>query len=151
MFGTSVSIRGNYAIVGAWADDHFSGSAYLFKWDGETWNSQVKLIASDRADNDDFGWSVSISTDYAIVGAYCDDVKEYNTGSAYIFQNFCSGADLNGDCKTDFIGYAILASWWIDNLCGVGYGWCSGSDYDKSGTVDSLDAATFTRYWLEDI
>jgi hypothetical protein len=88
-FGWSVSISGDLAIVGAWGDDDKgidSGSAYIFRWDGTAWVQQQKLLASDGAADDWFGWSVSISGDYAIVGAYRDDDKEYDSGSAYIFK-----------------------------------------------------------------
>ena len=51
-----------------------------------------KLLASDAANSDQFGASVSISGDYAIVGAYGNDDSESNSGSAYIFKK---GADGN--------------------------------------------------------
>ena len=35
----------------------------------QNWDEVVKAVASDRAANDMFGYSVSISGDYAIVGA----------------------------------------------------------------------------------
>jgi len=75
-FGDSVSISGDTAIVGAPRDDDagsFSGSAYVFVKNGATWTQQAKLTASDAAVNDFFGFSVSISGDTAIVGAFFDD------------------------------------------------------------------------------
>jgi hypothetical protein len=89
MFGISVSISGDYAIVGAYADDDMgslSGSAYIFKRDGTNWIQQAKLTASDGTAGDQFGVSVSISGDYAIVGACLDDVNYTDSGSAYIFK-----------------------------------------------------------------
>ena len=80
-FGSSVSISGDTAIVGAKGDD----SAYIFVRSGETWVQQAKLIASDVERKDYFGSSVSISQDYAIVGAYGDDDAGESSGSAYIF------------------------------------------------------------------
>jgi len=85
LFGTSVAISGDYAIVGASKDDDngtFSGSAYIFRRDGVNWIEEKKLIASDGALDALFGYSVSISRDYVIVGAYGDD----GNGSAYIFR-----------------------------------------------------------------
>ncbi|MBK9744338.1 MAG: hypothetical protein IPO94_15920 [Saprospiraceae bacterium] len=53
---------------------------------GNSWTQQAKLIASDGAGDDRFGSSVSISGDYAMIGAYFDDVGDNsNQGSAYIF------------------------------------------------------------------
>ncbi len=84
LFGQSVSIDGDYAIVGANGNDD-GGSAYIFKRSGTTWSQQAKLTASDAAQNDDFGTSVSISGDYAIVGAHANDDGGSYSGSAYIF------------------------------------------------------------------
>jgi len=88
-FGYSVSISGDYVIVGALGADGSgasSGSAYIFKRDGTTWSQQAKITASDGAADDRFGYSVSISGDYVIVGAYCDDDHGYYSGSAYIYK-----------------------------------------------------------------
>jgi hypothetical protein len=88
LFGRSVSISGDLAIVGADGDDDkgsHSGSAYIFRRDGTSWVQQQKLTASDGAAGNWFGWSVSISGDYAIVGAIDDDDKGSASGSAYIF------------------------------------------------------------------
>ena len=82
-FGSSVSISGDYAIVGAPYDDTYTGSAYIFKREGTVWTQQAKLTAGDGEEDDEFGTSVSISGDYAVVGAWGDD---YYTGSAYIFK-----------------------------------------------------------------
>ena len=93
-FGWSVSISadGVYAVIGAYFDDvganNDQGSAYIFVRSGTSWTQQAKLVASDGAANDWFGWSVSISADgaYAVIGAYFDDVGANSTqGSAYIF------------------------------------------------------------------
>ena len=84
-FGYSVSISGDYAIIGAWGDfdgGSWSGSAYIFFRDGESWIGQAQLTASDAAAGERFGLSVSISGDYAIVGTYGADNWR---GSAYIF------------------------------------------------------------------
>jgi hypothetical protein len=86
-FGWSVSIDGDYAIIGAPGDDdngEHSGSAYIFTRSGNTWTEQDKLLASDGEDGDSFGISVSIDGDYAIIGAHDDDNGE-DSGSAYIF------------------------------------------------------------------
>ena len=87
-FGTSVSIDGDFAIVGAPYDDdegENSGSAYIFVREGEEWFQQQKLIANDAAAGNFFGWSVSIDGGYVIIGAYQDDDDGGGSGSAYIF------------------------------------------------------------------
>jgi uncharacterized protein (DUF2345 family) len=82
-FGVSVSLSGDYAIVGAAGDNDTKGSAYIFKRNGETWTEQAKLTGSDCDSNVWFGESVSLSGDYVIVGASGDDGEK---GSAYIFK-----------------------------------------------------------------
>jgi hypothetical protein len=88
-FGWSVAISGNYAIVGAQGDDdngESSGSAFIFELSNGTWTEKQKLLASDGATYDSFGRSVAISGNYAIVGAYADDDKGNNSGSAFSFE-----------------------------------------------------------------
>gem|GEM_PF-930337 len=93
-FGVSVSVSGDYAIVGSYRDDdkgYWSGSAYIFEKPIDGWvnmTETVKLTASDGATGDLFGNSVSISGDYAIVGAYVDDDNGTDSGSVYIFKRF---------------------------------------------------------------
>ena len=59
-------------------------SVYIFVLEGTSWSQQAKLTASDGVANDNFGWSVSLSSDgnTSIVGAY---YKNSYTGAAYIF------------------------------------------------------------------
>ncbi len=87
-FGYSVSISGDTVVVGAYHDDDMgdsSGSAYVFVRNGIAWTQAAKLVASDGAANDYFGWSVSISGDTAVVGAYLDNDMGSDSGSAYVF------------------------------------------------------------------
>jgi hypothetical protein len=90
--GTSMSGDGNTVVVGAYGDDIGSntnqGSAYIFVRSGGVWSQQQKLTASDGAEYDYFGMSVSISGDgnSLLVGALGDDIgSNINQGSAYIF------------------------------------------------------------------
>lgn len=86
-FGNSVSVSGDYLIVGAYSESNLNvGAAYIFKRSGNSWVEQAKITADDGANFDQFGWSVSISGDYVIVGAYRDNVGSNNDqGSAYVF------------------------------------------------------------------
>jgi len=89
-FGTSVSISGEYAIVGANAENEggtLAGAAYIFRWIGtNTWDAGTKIVAPDAQPLDDFGISVSISGDLAVVGADGEDEGASNAGAAYIFR-----------------------------------------------------------------
>ena len=84
-FGYSVSISGDYALIGSRHNNGYSGSAYIFHYNGTSWVEQQKLNASDSAGGDFFGNSVSIAGDYALIGSYRDDDNGYDSGSAYIY------------------------------------------------------------------
>jgi nucleoside-specific outer membrane channel protein Tsx len=87
-FGISVAISGDTAVVGAYGDDDLgsgSGSAYVFVRSGTTWTQQAKLTAPDSAAGDQFGISVAVSRDTAVVGANLDDDHGPDSGSAYVF------------------------------------------------------------------
>jgi hypothetical protein len=82
-FGESVAVDGNRIIVGAAFDDNANGgnpnnsldgpgAAYIFDYDGTSWN-ETKLIASDGAEGDQFGGTVSVSGDRVAVAAEQDD------------------------------------------------------------------------------
>ena len=88
-YGWSVSISGDYAIIGAYEEDAGAtgaGAAYIFKHTGTSWVQEAKLQASDAEASDRFGYSVAISGDYAIVGASGEDTGGVNVGAAYIFK-----------------------------------------------------------------
>jgi len=88
-FGGSVSVSGNNCVIGAHGDDdngEASGSAYLYYFNGSEWVYEEKLIPSDGAELDRFGWSVSISADVCLVGAKNDYDNGNGSGSAYIFR-----------------------------------------------------------------
>ncbi len=85
-FGCAVAIVDTTAIVGAHYDDDNgfdSGSAYLF--DTTTGQQLFKLTPDDGAADDDFGRSVAISGNVAIVGAALDDDNGTDSGSVYVF------------------------------------------------------------------
>jgi hypothetical protein len=87
LFGVSVALSGNTALVGAIGDSDngtWSGSAYVFVRSGDTWTEQDKLVASDAATNQYFGCSVALSGDTALVGAAGDSSGV--SGAAFVFQ-----------------------------------------------------------------
>ncbi len=104
-FGLSVAISGDLAIVGAYMDDDIAqeaGSAYIFarnQGGQDNWGQVKKLTASDGAGSDEFGWSVAINGDLAIVGARFEDEWAGKSGSAYIFARNQGGPDNWGQLK----------------------------------------------------
>ena len=58
LFGYSVSISGDYAVAGAYANNDAggnSGSVYAFNLSSGSWSQQAKLTASDAAAKDELG------------------------------------------------------------------------------------------------
>jgi hypothetical protein len=120
-FGIAVALSGNTAIVGAYFDDVGAninqGSAYVFARSGSTWTQQAQLTAASGTNSDQFGVSVTLSGDTAIVGAYLDDVgANSNQGSAYVFTRsgtiWTQQAQLNasGGGADDRFGYSVALS-----------------------------------------
>jgi hypothetical protein len=86
-FGWSVAINGNTAFVGAYGDDDFKGSAYVFTRNGNLWSQQQKLTDPNGATTDQFGWSLSITSNTAIISANEDDDAGFDSGSAFVYFN----------------------------------------------------------------
>ena len=144
-FGQSVDIDGDYAIIGA-PDEYYSlhgpayGSAYIFERSGTSWSQQAKLTASDAANGDRLGYSVSINGDYAIAGAYYDDDHGEKSGSAYIFEKPGGGwSDMTETHKvTSFEGepndqfgnsVSIYGDYALVGCYGYGTYWATGAAY----------------------
>ena len=89
LFGFSVFIDGEMVVVGAPLGDDgviTTGAAYLFQRTGTVWSEELKINASDGADQDFFGESVSIDGNFAVVGAPRDDDAGDLSGSAYVYE-----------------------------------------------------------------
>ncbi len=89
-FGAAVTIDGDYLAAGCPLDDEFGsdrGAAYTFLRTGTVWNQQAKLIAPDGVANDQFGTSISLSGNTALVGSPLSDLGPGadDRGAAYTF------------------------------------------------------------------
>jgi hypothetical protein len=85
-FGRSVSIYGNYAIVGADRNDTLNentGAVYTFEFINGAWTQQSKIISTLGEYDGYFGASVYLEGNRAIIGAYGENE---NSGSVYIFE-----------------------------------------------------------------
>ncbi len=104
-FGGAVGVKGDVAIVGAGHEDTSgaeAGAAYIFERDSggiNAWGEVKKLMASDAQAGDQFGYSVSIAGDVAVVGAYKDDDGGTNSGAVYIFERNYGGVNAWGEVK----------------------------------------------------
>lgn len=84
-FGFSVTLQGDRAMVGAINGLNFSGSAYVFDFNGSGWTESAKLTVSDSGARGSFGFAVSLSGDRALIGARTDSQNADEAGSAYVF------------------------------------------------------------------
>lgn len=87
-FGWSVSLSGGTVLVGAAPYDFYHdriGAAYVFERGVGGWTEAAKLTADDDTGGAEFGWSVSLDGDRAVVGARWDDDQGPVSGSAYVF------------------------------------------------------------------
>ncbi len=111
-FGWSVAVSGDTVVVGAVVEDSNatgvngnqannsagdSGAAYVFVRSGTNWAQQAYLKASNTDADDQFGFSVAVSGDTLVVGAWTEasnasgvngdqnDNSAYGAGAAYVF------------------------------------------------------------------
>jgi len=89
-FGWSVSMSGSMGLVSSSESNYWTGSVYLFR-NVDTANGSiqesVKLVASD-ADEDVFGYAVSLDGSMAIIGAPDKNSPGKNyAGAAYLYRN----------------------------------------------------------------
>ena len=99
-FGYSVAISGDTAIIGASLDDSpiivDRGAAYIFERNeggANNWGQRRKLVAGVAQVNAQFGTSVALSGDVAIVGAALEDGVGTDQGAAYVFERNIGGSD----------------------------------------------------------
>lgn len=134
LFGGSVAVDGDRAVVGARQDEDpngdRAGSAYVFERSGGTWTESAKLVASDGDGGDHFGLSVAIDADTVVVGAGRDEDPNGNeAGSAYVFRR--SGGTWSEEAK--------LAASDGD----------SGDEFGRDVAIDG-DTAVVGAHWDED-
>jgi hypothetical protein len=147
-FGASVAIEGNLAIISAYQDDDMgadAGSAYVFQFNGSSWVEQSKLMAPDAMPGDNFGWSVAISGDAAMVGADLADDAGSDAGAAYVFWfdglKWLPQAKLTGDASAgDNFGVSV-------SLTGSGEHTVIGALFDDDNGTDSGSAHIFGDQW----
>lgn len=154
LFGFSVAVSGDTVVISAHLDDdagNNSGSAYVFTRSGTTWSQQAKLTAGDAAANDNFGRSVRVDGDTAVIGVDGDDDNGNASGSAYIFIR--NGTTWNQQAKLtasdgaefDSFGWSVALSGdtvIISAIRDADNGSSSGSAYifTRSGTTWSQQA-----------
>lgn len=135
-FGISVDIDGSYCVIGARDDDGERGSAYVFRFDGNQWVQDQKLLAADGVAGDWFGISVAILGTVVFVGADADDNDNgINAGSVYVFKyngSSWSQQDIliaSDGAANDYFGryisldgeYAVIGAYYDEDITGSAY------------------------------
>ncbi len=141
-FGASVALDGDTMVVGAPGDNTHggdAGAAHVFVRSGDTWTEQAALFASDSAAGDLLGYSIAISGDTLVVGAFGNG----GVGAAYVFvrtgTTWTQQAKLTASDGTgaDHFGRAVA----VDGDTAL-----IGSDrYDNGGSNDAGAAYVFVR------
>jgi hypothetical protein len=89
-FGGPVEIHDDVLVVGDPGHDGAgpgAGAAYVFRFDGNNWNQEAMLTASDAHSGDVFGCSLSVGPDTLLVGAWSNDSLPLQlSGAAYVFE-----------------------------------------------------------------
>ena len=108
--GNGVSIDGGTVILGANGEDGSlvypsgnAGAAYIYDRDSggtDNWGQVKKLLPPTEEDGGQFGYSVDVSVDTAVVGAHILDAAGSNTGAAYVYYRNQGGTDNWGIVKT---------------------------------------------------
>ena len=168
-FGFSVSISGDAAVIGSLLSDDRS-AAYVFRFDGESsqWLPEHKLVPSDGAGADQFGRSVAIDGDTAVIGAWSSDAGGPSSGAAFIFRfdpkssQWVQQHQLLPEPNpwTNFFGWsvaldgdtAVIGAHGEDHQAGAAYVFdlaaclCP-ADLDGDGTVGILDLLALLAAW----
>ena len=114
--GFTVGISGDVVVVGAYGEDERAsgaGAAYVFEWNGSSWVEVQKLMASDGAANDEFGYGVAISGDRIVVGSPRHDLPISGCGAAYVYERIAGvwteAAKLTEPTASvnDFLGWSV--------------------------------------------
>ncbi|APR82774.1 Fibronectin type III domain protein [Minicystis rosea] len=102
-FGWAVAVSGHTVVVGApiGLGGTGTGSAYVFVQSGNTWPQRAKLLPEDGADGDQFGFSVAVSGDTAVVGTLM-------TAHAYVFVQ--SGNTWPQRVEVDVFSFSVAIS-----------------------------------------
>ncbi len=91
LFGSSVSLKGDYLLIGASGDSTIApnaGSAYMFKREGDIFRQIDKIYADDAGIYKNFARFVSLSDDSLAIGMdynNTDSSTQTSKGKAYMF------------------------------------------------------------------
>ncbi len=99
--GEAVAINGDTIVVGTRFASGGRGAAYVYRRNGSSnsWTFSAKILPSDPALNDQFGFSVAVSGNIVAVGSRLDDDAGSASGSVYLFSRNQGGTNAWGQIK----------------------------------------------------
>jgi hypothetical protein len=95
--GNAMARDGDQVLVGANAANGYVGAAYLFARGAAGWSELGKLVASDGASGDGFGYTVALSGDTALAGAPLKAVGANSSQGAAYFYTQAASDDIFAD------------------------------------------------------
>lgn len=157
--GWPVALHGDVVLLGARFDNQLAddaGAVFVFEYDGAGWVHTAKLLASDGAEDDQFGVSVAVSDDRILVGARNNGTNEQ--GAAYLFErgllgwvevhkfeasDAASGDYFGSACDID--GDVVVVGAYGDNQHGAAYVYeLAGQDWAETKLVpDDIPGGSF--------
>lgn len=151
-FGSSVSVRGDYAVIGATYESSKKGAVYVFEKDASSgdWLEVSKLVGSDvTLTNSYFGSSVVTSDNRFIVSRSGDN----SFGGVYVFEKDPGTGDwgetaiLHGSDVDSGDHFGTSISLWEDRVV-VGASWSEEIGINR-GSAYLFEYDNITRTWTE--
>ena len=118
-YGLSVAVDGEWAVVGAYGDakqGRDAGCVYVYRLMDDVWQFSERIYAPKSSDADYFGFSVDVSGDQLIVGAFGDDTKGNRAGAAYVYRQTSEGWKIDvrliadDGAKHNLFGHSVALS-----------------------------------------
>ncbi len=141
-FGSPVAVDGDTVLISAAHEDDV-GAVYVYVKSGTTWSQQARLQPNNLYFDEQFGISVSIDGDVAVIGAWQGGYNPYGPpGAAYVYTRTGTSWTLaqeltgSGIKEYSFFGVSVAVS---GNTIAVG------ADYDNDVYVYRYDGAFWTE------
>ncbi|MEI9935811.1 MAG: MYXO-CTERM sorting domain-containing protein [Pseudomonadota bacterium] len=124
-FGASVALFGDTALIGEPLRNQDLGAAFVFVRSSGVWTQQgASLTSLEPQTGSMFGDAVAISTEFALVGAYHDNVgSTANQGSVYSFTLLGGACSQGTDCASGACADGVCC----DSACSANGEVCSKS------------------------
>lgn len=137
-FGRAVACAPSTILVGSGGRDDQgaeTGTAYVYERLQGVWTLSAELLSDDRASGDQFGYSVGLDDDQALIGAPSHNHDFFRAGSVYAFERtqgvWAQTGELQGGAPADDDGFGtrvaiqtgtvLVGAQWEDSSAGAVY------------------------------